>query len=475
MGNEPRFSEKWDFRRQENNCDDSSSDDPDSYSTHEPIIHSTNPVLDSNQLDNGTKTVTTEQPVKTRKRRSKNDESKPEKAKQVRKRKPKTACAEENTKKAETVKNEKKEETVMESMDDVGMFMKTLLDDLTASRESLMDWMNTELNGSSDQNVVSRPPPKKRAVAAVSAKKRRTKKKGEEEKESEKQRKQGERKSAEVVQSGGDQAQQLNYNAGPLDMFLRSGHDGLGRNYFKQQEQGQQGIVAQTEIENATVTEKKSVVLAIEAPTLRQRQKKTREANTIKSRSETKKDDNFAIPYVPQLSSSPLLQSFPVGSSLSSQGVTCLASNNYQPMQPPVVPHFSDLSEFQRGFTGGQGFGNSLFHNNGYFSGFPAASQPNLMAQVNHTTYSQQRDNNNTFGGLQMNPTTYSQQKDDNNMSRGLQMNPTTYSQQRDNNNTFGELQMAGGAIPYSGSRFYESEVSNGNNSLSNYRTSLGR
>ncbi|KAJ4902566.1 Uncharacterized protein Rs2_16517 [Raphanus sativus] len=448
MGDEPRFSEKWEFRRQENNFDDdSSSDDPDSYSTHEPNIHNTNPVLDSNQLDNGTKTVTTttEQPVKTRKRRSKKDESKPEKAKQVRRRKPKTVCAEENNK--ETVIENKKEETVV---DEVGMFMKTLLDDLTATRESLMDWMNTELNGPLDQNVVSRPPPKKRAVA--SAKKRRTKKKGEEE---ENQRKHEEicqemnktkEKSSEVVQNGGDQAQQLDYDVGPLDIILRSGH-----------EQGQQGIVAQTEIENATaMNEKKSVVLAIEAPKVRQRQKKTREANTIKNRSETKKDDNFAIPYVPQLSSSPLLQSFPVGSSLfpsSSQGVACSASNNYQPMQPPIVPQFSDLFEFQTGFTGGQGFGNALFHNNGYFSGFPAASQSNLMAQLNHTTYSQQRDNSNTFGGLQM--------------------NPTTYSQQRDNNNMFGELQMVGGAIhPYSGNRF---EVSNGNNSLSSYRTSSGR
>ena len=104
------------FQKQENNFDDdSSSDDPDSYSTHEPIIHNTDPVLDSHQLDNGTKTVSTEQPVKTRKRKSKNDESKPEKAKQVRRRKPKTVCAEENT---------KKEETVMET-DEVGMFMKT--------------------------------------------------------------------------------------------------------------------------------------------------------------------------------------------------------------------------------------------------------------------------------------------------------------------------------------------------------------
>lgn len=429
MGDEPRFSEKWDFRRQENNFDDdSSSDDPDSYSTHEPIIHNTDPVLDSNHLDNGTKTVSTEQPVKTRKRRSKKDESKPEKAKQVRKRKPKTVCAEENT---------KKEETVMET-DEVGMFMKTLLDDLTASRESLMNWMNTELNGSSDQHVVSRPPPKKRAVAAGPVKKRRTKTKGQEE-ESEKQRKQEEicqrmnkpkEKGSEVVQNGGDQAQQLDYDVGTLDMFLRSGH-----------EQGQQGIVAQTEIENATaMDEKKSVVLAIEAPKLRQRQKKTREANTIKNRSETKKDDNFAIPYVPQLSSSPTLQSFPVGSSLfpsPSQGVTSLASNNsYQPMQPPVVPQFSDLYEFQTGFAGGQGYDKSSpFHNNGYFSGFPAASQPNLMAQVNHTTYSQQRDNNNMFG----------------------------------------ELQMVVGAIPYSGSRFHESEVGNGNNILSDYKTSSGR
>ncbi|CDY39746.1 BnaA04g11070D [Brassica napus] len=422
MGDEPRFSEKWDFRRQENNFDDdSSSDDPDSYSTHEPIIHNTDPVLDSNHLDNGTKTVSTEQPVKTRKRRSKKDESKPEKAKQVRKRKPKTVCAEENT---------KKKETVMET-DEVGMFMKTLLDDLTASRESLMNWMNTELNGSSDQHV-SRPPPKKRAVAAGPVKKRRTKTKGQEEKESEKQRKQGEicqemiktkEKGSEVVQNGGDQAQQLDYDVGTLDMFLRSGL-----------EQGQQGIVEQTEIENATtMNEKKSVVLAIEAPKLRQRQKK---ASTIKNRSETKKDDNFAIPYVPQLSSSPTLQSFPVGSSLfpsSSQGVTSLASNhNFQPMQPPVVPQFSDLYEFQTGFTGGQGYDKSSpFHNNGYFSGFPAASQPNLMAQ---------RDNNNI-----------------------------------DNNNMFGELQMAIGAIPYSGSRFPESEAGNGNYSLSDYRTSSGR
>ena len=93
------------FQKQENNFDDdSSSDDPDSYSTHEPIIHNTDPVLDSHQLDNGTKTVSTEQPVKTRKRKSKKDESKP-----------KTVCAEENT---------KKEETVMET-DEVGMFMKT--------------------------------------------------------------------------------------------------------------------------------------------------------------------------------------------------------------------------------------------------------------------------------------------------------------------------------------------------------------
>ncbi|CAH8381860.1 unnamed protein product [Eruca vesicaria subsp. sativa] len=437
MGDEPRFSEKWDFRRQENNFDDSSSDDPDSYP---------NPVLDSNHLDNGTKTVTGGQPVKSRKRRSKNDESKPEKAKHIRRRKPNiNVCAEEK---------KKKEETVMET-DDVGIFMKTLLDDLTASRESLMGWMNTELNGSSDQSVVSRPPPKKRAVAAGSVKKRRRKKKGEEE-EGEKQRKRDmnkpKEKSSEVVQNGGDQVQQLDYNAGPLDMFER--------NYRKQEEQGQQGIVAQTEIENATAMNKKSVVLAIEAPKVRQRQKKTRGAKTIKNISETKKDDHFAIPYVPQLSSSPTLQSFPVGSSLcpsSSQGVTSLASNNnYQPMQPPVVPQFSDLYEFQTGFTRGQGYEkSSLFQNNGYFSCFPAASQPNLMAQVNHTTYSQQRDNNNMFGGLQM--------------------NPTTYSQQRDNNNMFGELQMAGAAIPYSDSRFHESEVDKGNNRLSNYRTGSGR
>ncbi|KAF3556504.1 hypothetical protein F2Q69_00016231 [Brassica cretica] len=354
------------FQKQENNFDDdSSSDDPDSYSTHEPIIHNTDPVLDSHQLDNGTKTVSTEQPVKTRERKSKKDESKP-----------KTVCAEENT---------KKEETVMET-DEVGMFMKTLLDDLTASRASLMIWMNTELNGPSDQHVVSRPPPKKRAVAA-----------GQEEKESEKQRKQGEicqemiktkEKGSEVVQNGGDQAQQLDYDVGKLDMFLRSGHE--------------QGIVAQTEIENATaMNEKKSVVLAIEAPKLRQRQKKTREANTIKNRSETKKDDNFAI----QLSSSPTLQSFPVGSSL-----------------------------------------------------FPSSSQGDSQEDNDMTRvlrFTTRRDNNDMFGGLQM--------------------NPTTYSQQRDNNNMFGELQMAVGAIPYSGIRFHESEVGNGNNSLSNYRTSSGR
>lgn len=451
MGDEPKFSEKWDFRRKEHSFDDSSSDDPDSNSTRDPI--NPNLGLGSNQINNGTKTVTTEQPAKTRKRRSKKDESKPEKAKQVRRRKPKTVCEEEN---------KKKEETVM-PMDDVGMFMKTLIGDLTASRESLMDWMKTELCGS-DQNVASRPPLKKRAVAAVAAQ-RSGKKRMPKKKESEKQGKPDENgqemnkpkeTNPEIAQNGGD----LFCNAGPLDRFLQNRQGGLGRNYFQQQQEGLEGIVAQTEMENeksATVKNQKSIVLAIKAPKLSQQQKKTREANTNKNtssmvertRSETQKDHNFVIPIAPNRSSSPSLQSFPIGSSLnsffpsSSQGITSLASNNnFQLRQPPVVSQIPDLSEFQTGFTGGQGFGNSMFHNNGYFSGFPAAFQPNLIA-----------------GGYNY-PT---------------QMSPATSSQQRDNNNMFGGLRVAGGAIRFSGGRVPESEVGNGINGLSNYRTSSGR
>lgn len=425
MGDDQRFSEKWEFRRQENNFDDSSSDDPDSNSTQDHIIHNPNLVLDSHELDDETKTVTREQPVKTtRKRMSKKDESsKPEKAKQVRRRKPKAVCAEDTTK--------KKDETALET-DDVGMFMKTLLDDLTASRESLMDWMKTELYGT-DHNVASRPPPKKRAVSAVATKrpvKKRTMKKKleEEEKEIEKQRIPDEickEKSSEIAQNnGGDQVQELDYNAGPLDMFLKSSdHGGLKRNYFQQQEQiYQEGIVAQTE-KNATVTtNQKSVVLAIKAPKLSQKQKKMREVKNRASMvertgSETQKNDTFAIPFAPNLSSSsPLLQSFPIGPSLSSlfpssssQGITSFASDNsnFQLRQPPVSSQIPDFCELQTGFTGGQGFGNPLFHNNNsYFSGFPAAFQPNLISGGYNfpaqATTSQQRDNNNMFGGLRM-------------------------------------------------------------------------
>ncbi|CAA7040357.1 unnamed protein product [Microthlaspi erraticum] len=465
MGDDQRFSEKWEFRRQENNFDDSSSDDPDSNSTQDPIIHNPNLVLDSNQLDDGTKTVTREQPAKTtRKRRSKKDESsKTEKAKQVRRRKPKAVCAEDSTK--------KKDETTLETDDDdVGMFMKTLLDDLTASRESLMDWMKTELCGT-DHNAASRPPPRKRAVAAVATqrpvKKRttKTKKKGEEEeKETEKQSKPDEicqemmRKDKEIAQNnGGDKVQELDYNAGPLDVFLKSSdHGGLGRNYFQQQEQShQEGIVAQTEKNVTVTTNQKSVVLAIKAPTLSQKQKKMREvknrASMVERRgSETQKDDNFAIPFAPPSlsSSSPLLQSFPVGPSLSSlfppsssQVITSYASdnNNFQLRQPPVSSQIPDLYELQTGFTGGKGFGNPLFHNNnnGYFSGFPAAFQPNLIS-----------------GGYNF----------------PAQVNPATTSQQSGNNNMFGGLRMAGGAM-----RLSESQVGNCNNSLSDYRNSSGR
>ncbi|ESQ46817.1 hypothetical protein EUTSA_v10027749mg [Eutrema salsugineum] len=457
----PRFREKWDFRRQENNFDDSSSDDPDSTSTQDPLIHNPNLVLDSNQIDSGAKTVTKpeqKQPVKTRKRMTrKKDESKPEKAKQVRRRKPKTVCAEDT---------KKKEETVLEKEDDIGMFMKTLLDDLTASRESLMDWMKTELHGSSDQNVMSRPPPKKRAVASVAAQ-RSVKKRGPKKKESEKQSKPEELcqamnkpivESSEIAQNGGSQVQELDYNAGPLEMFLKSGQGSLDGNYYQQQEQVQRGIVAQTEMvneKNATVTNPKSVVLAIQAPQLSQKQKKTRDANTIKNRSsmtgsETqKKGDNFVTPSAQKLSPSPSLQSFPVGSSSlnsffpsSSQGTTSFASdNNFQLRQPPVNP-IHDLSDLQTGFTGGQGFGNSLLHNNGYFSGFPAAFQPNLI------------------GSSYNFPT---------------QVNPATSSQQRDNNNMFGGLRMAGEAISFSGGRFPESEVGDSNNGFSDHRTSSGR
>ncbi|KAG7604510.1 hypothetical protein AtNW77_Chr5g0123751 [Arabidopsis thaliana] len=515
MGDEPRFSEKWDFRRKENDFEDSSSDDPDSNSTQHPIIH--NPNLESNQIDNGTKTVTREQPVKTRKRRSKKDETKPEKVKQVRKRKPKTVCVEDN---------KKKDETVM-GTDGVGTFMETLLDELTASRERLMDWVKTELCGAPNENVASRPPPNKRGVAAVAAKrpvkKRMTKKKKEEEekmkkkeeeetKESEKQSKPGEsglemyipeEKSSEIAHNGRDRecnagpldrliasGQEMNTpkekspeiaqnggsfdcNGGPLDRFLHSGQSGLGRNYFQQQQESQEALVAQTEMDNSkneTVKGQKSIVLAIQAPNLSKKLKKTSEANTNKNRSsiveitgpEMQKDHNFGTPFAsqlsssslqsfpvhsslfPKLSSSSLLQSFPVPSSLfpsSSQGITPSASNtNFQMRQP--VAQTPDLSEFQTGVTGGQGFENSLFHNNGYFSGFPAAFQSNLMA-----------------GGYNF----------------PAQLNSATSSQQRDDNNMFGGLMMAGGAIRFSGNRFPEAEVSNCNNGLSDYRTSSGR
>ncbi|VVB09493.1 unnamed protein product [Arabis nemorensis] len=498
MGDEPKFSEKWDFRRKENNFDDSSSDDPDSNSTRNPIIPKPNLVLDSNQLENGSKIVTRKQPAKTRARRSKKDESKPEKAKQQRGRKPKPVCEEEN---------KKKEETVMPT-DDVGMFMKTLIDDLTASRESLMDWMKTELYGP-NQNVASQPPVKKRAVDAsklddISQEMNKPKEIAENSGyqvpeldcttrpldsylkscqdmskskgiaqnggdyvqelecsagplDSYLRSSQELNKPKEIAQNGGDQVQELDCNAGPLNRFLKSGQDGLGRNYFQQQQEGQEGIVAQTEMENEkneTVMNQKSIVLAIKAPNLSERQKKTREANTIKNRSsmvertesETHKDHNFAIPYVPKLSSLPSLQSFPVAPSLfpsSSQGIMSFASNNnFQLRQPSVVSQISDLSEFQTGFTGGQGFGNSMFNNNGYLSGFPPAFQPNPIA------------------GSYNFP---------------AQVNPATSLQQRGNNNMFGGLRVGGGAIRFSDGRFPESEVGNGINSLSDYRTSSGR
>lgn len=514
MGDEPRFSEKWDFRRKENEFEDSSSDDPDSNSTQDPIIHNPNVLLASTQIDNGPKTVTREEPVKTRKRRSKKDESKPEKAKQVRRRKPKIVCAEEN----------KKKEKMGTGIAGVGMFMDTLLDDLTASRERLMDWMKMELYGASDENVASQPSLKKRGVAAVAAqrsmKKRMTKKKKEEEekmkkkeeeekKESAKQSKLGEsgqemntheEKSSEMTHSGQD----LDCNAGPLDRFLESGQNtpkeispaiaqnggdfdcnagsldrilksgqgGLGRNYFQQLQEDQEALVTQTEMENLkneTVKSPKSIVLAIQAPNLSKKQKKTSEANTNRNRSsmvertgpETQKDHDFGIPYASQLSSSSSLQSFPVSSSLfpnlssssllqsfpvpsslfpsSSQGITPLASNtNFQLRQP--VAQTPDLSEFQTGVTGGQGFENSLFHNNGYF-GFPTAFQPNLLA-----------------GGYNFPP----------------QLNSANSSQQRDDNNMFGGLRMAGGAIRFSGNRFPEAEVGNCINGLSDYITSSG-
>lgn len=276
-------------------------------------------------------------------------------------------------------------------------------------------------------------------------------------------------KSPEIAQNGGS----FDCNGGPLDRFLHSGQSGLGRNYFQQQQESQEALVAQTEMDNSkneTVKGQKSIVLAIQAPNLSKKLKKTSEANTNKNRSsiveitgpEMQKDHNFGTPFAsqlsssslqsfpvhsslfPKLSSSSLLQSFPVPSSLfpsSSQGITPSASNtNFQMRQP--VAQTPDLSEFQTGVTGGQGFENSLLHNNGYFSGFPAAFQSNLMA-----------------GGYNF----------------PAQLNSATSSQQRDDNNMFGGLMMAGGAIRFSGNRFPEAEVSNCNNGLSDYRTSPGR
>ncbi|XP_019091738.1 PREDICTED: uncharacterized protein DDB_G0290301 [Camelina sativa] len=537
MGDEPRFSEKWDFRRKENDFEDSSSDEPDSNSTQDPIIHNPNVLLDSSQIDNGPKTVTREEPVKARKRRSKKDESKPEKPKQVGRRKPKTVSAEENKKKEETgtvpAEENKKKEEIGTGMDGVGMFMETLLDDLTASRERLMDWVKTELYGASDENIASRPPLKKRGVAAVAAqrpvKKRMTKKKKdeeekmkkkeeeekmkkkeEEEKENEKQRKPSERsqemntpeeknseialngrdlyciprpldgfleggqgmytpteKTPEIAQNGGDYGS----NARLLDRFLKGGQGGLGRNYFQQLQEDEEALVTQTEMENSkneTVKSQKSIVLAIQAPNLSKKQKKTSEAKTNKNRSsvvertgqETQTDHNFGTRFASQLSSSSSLQSFPVSSSLfpklssqsllpsfpvpsslfpfSSQGITTLASNTNFELRHPVA-QAPDLSEFQ---TGVQGFENSMFHNNGYFSGFPAAFQPHLLA-----------------GGYNF----------------PQQLNSATSSQQRDDNNMFGGLRMAGGAIRYSGNRVPEAEVGNCINGFSEYRTSSGR
>ncbi|EOA18139.1 hypothetical protein CARUB_v10006602mg [Capsella rubella] len=517
MGDEPKFREKWDFRRKENDFEDSSSDDPDSNSTQDPIIHNPNVLLDSSQIDNGPKPVTRDEPVKTRKRRSKKDESKPEKAKQVRRRKPKIVSAEET----------KKKEGLGTGMDDVGIFMETLLDDLTASRERLMDWMKTELYGASVENVASRPPLKKGGVAAVGAqrpvKKRMTKKKKEEEekmkkkeeeaKESEKQSNPRESshamntpdekiseidpsgrnleriarpldrfvvggqgmntpkaKTLEIAQKGGH----CDSNAGLLDRFLKGGQGGLGRNYFPQLQEDQGALVMQTEMENSkneTMKSQKSIVLAIQAPNLSKKQKKTSEANTNKNRSstvertepETQKDHNFGTPFASQLSSSSSLQSFPVSSSLfpklssqsllpsfpvpsslfpfSSQGISPLVSNANFELRQPVV-QTPDLSEFQTGVTGVQEFENSLFHNNGYFSGYPAAFQPNLLS-----------------GGYNF----------------PQQLNSVTSSQQRDDNNMLEGLRMAGGAIRYSGNRVPETEVGDYTNGLSDYRTSSGR
>ncbi|XP_010436858.1 PREDICTED: stress response protein NST1-like [Camelina sativa] len=501
----------------------------DSNSTQDPIIHNPNVLLDSSQIDNGPKTVTREEPVKTRKRRSKKDESKPEKPKQVRRRKPKTVSAEENKKKEEmgtvSAEENKKKEEMGTGMDGVGMFMETLLDDLTASRERLMDWVKTELYGASDENVASRPPLKKRGVAAAVAAKRpvkkrmtkkkkeeeeKMKKKEEEERESEKQRKPSEHsqemntpeeKISEIAPNGRDldciarpldrfleggegmytpkektpeialNGGECGSNAGLLDRFLKGGPGGFGRNYFQQLQEDQEALVTQTEMENSkneTVKSQKSIVLAIQAPNLSKKQKKTSEANTNKNRSsmvertgqETQTDHNFGTPFASQLSSSSSLQSFPVFSSLfpklssqsllpsfpvssslfpfSSQGVTPLASNtNFELRQP--VAQTPDLSEFQ---TGVQGFENSMFHNNGYFSGFPAAFQPHLLA-----------------GGYNF----------------PQQLNSATSSQQREDNNMFGGLRMAGGAIRYSGNRVPEAEVGNCINGFSEYRTSSGR
>ncbi|CAN8272854.1 unnamed protein product [Cochlearia groenlandica] len=423
---EAMFSDKWDFRRKDNNFDDSSSDDdPHSNLPHDLIaIHNPNLVLESNQIhDVGTTTILTseQQPSKTRKKRiKKDDESKPEKPIQVRTRKPKPVSEQEN----------KKKEEMDDDTDDVGLFMKTLLDDLTASRQSLMVWVKTELYGS-DQTLVTQPPFKKRAVKKRMAKK----KKVEEEKQSKPEENCPEMnnkpkdKSPEIAHNGGgDQVLELDCNAGPLDRFLKSGGSGLGRNYFhhhhQQQQQGQEVIVAQTEIENETVKNQKSIVLAIKAPNLSESQKKTREANTIKNReSKTQKDDSFVIPFTPNLSSTQSLYSTPLGNSWfpSSSSTTSrqlvipsLASknNNFQLRQPPapsLVPQIHDISEFQ---TQGHVFGSSLFqNNNAYFSGFPGAFPSNLISsgysfptQVNHASTSQQRDNNiNMYnGGMRM-------------------------------------------------------------------------
>lgn len=454
MGNEPGFNGKWDFRRKEHGFDDSSSDDPDSKSTQDPIIQNPNFVLDSDQIDIGTRIVTSEQPAKTRKRKSKKNENKPEKAKQVRRRKPKAVPAEETKNKEETVTG----------MDGIGIFMETLLNDLTASRETLMDWMKNELCGSPDQNVASQPPPKKRAVAAQRSVKKKTKKKEEEEKrESKKQSKPVENgqemnkpnvNGQEMVHSGGD--------AGSSDRFLNSGQGGLAGYYFQRQQEGQQALVAQSEqtemenMKNEAVKSQKSIVLAIKAPTLSERQRK---ANNKKNRSsmvertgyETQNDINFVTPYAPKLSSSSSLQSLPqLPSSLlfpsSGQEISSLASKtNFQLSQP--VAQMPDLSEYQTGVIEGQGFGNSQFpingYSNGYFSGYPSAFQPNPYTDSYNFP---------------------------------APVDPATSSQQRDNNNMFGDLRMPDGAITFSGNRFPEANIGNGgNNGLPDYRTSSGR